>query len=362
MEDIKDSLRALKEQIDMMESERELESYIQSVVVRSLGWNPHNLKECRVAYRITSDREIDIALLNEGYAVVVIEVKSPKSREPIDRKDRLPEYAFRAGAVIALLTNGREWILFYPLMGGVPFDEKWITKRSIDSIEGLAEELSRYLEKENVLSGRAERDAEEAIKRRLRRSEMEKTLSDVIKEILEKPTEILCEEIAETVEERCGLKPEIEDVRRMWSSALKMEREQLLPVSEIPTHPIQRKYSAPKMEKEQLPLSYTKPYLVRIKDDKYSINAWWEVLVVVADWLIDRKVKLPVNERWGHRRVLIGTSPSGMRAPKKLKNGLFIETHASAQQIVRNAEGLLEHCGYDPKIFEVKYRSIGSRS
>jgi len=80
-----------------------------------------------------------------------------------------------------------------------------------------------------------------------------------------------------------------------------------------------------------------------------------------AEWLIKkgrlRKENCPIAS--GHKRNLVNIQPrhrygDDFRAPKKLSNGLYIETHYSTAGCITNARKLLERCGYREDMLEVQ--------
>ena len=83
--------------------------------------------------------------------------------------------------------------------------------------------------------------------------------------------------------------------------------------------------------------------------EERSVNDWWEFTVAVCDWLIDNgqlkrsfqrtRDKYHVNRRPRH--------PDGnqFESEKILSNGWHVETHMAAEEHVKRAARLLEHCG-----------------
>ncbi len=90
-----------------------------------------------------------------------------------------------------------------------------------------------------------------------------------------------------------------------------------------------------------------------IGSDSYSIAKSYEILTNTAEWLI-AKGKLKETDcpiPTGRIRNLVHTTPTHQHkdfvAPKKLSNGLYIETHFSTVDCIKNAKRLLENCGYN---------------
>lgn len=110
---------------------------------------------------------------------------------------------------------------------------------------------------------------------------------------------------------------------------------------------------------EEIPTSES-PRTMRIERDTFTVRNSYDVLMNTAEWLIKkgrlRRENCPVVS--GHKRYLVNVAPKhrygdDFCAPKKLSNGLFIETNYSTSQCIANARKLLEHCGLSGTLLEV---------
>jgi len=87
------------------------------------------------------------------------------------------------------------------------------------------------------------------------------------------------------------------------------------------------------------------------------INQTYDILVNVAEWLIERgKIRYPVVS--GHKRYIINAIPYHIdRTPfvhkKELSNGLYIETHWDFRATVVAARKLLEACGESTNVLVI---------
>lgn len=92
---------------------------------------------------------------------------------------------------------------------------------------------------------------------------------------------------------------------------------------------------------------------MRIGSDTYQIRNSYEILTNTAEWLIGKgKLKrsdcpIPI----GRKRHLVNAEPKhrygeNFRAPKKLSNGIYIETHYSTAGCINGARRLLERYDY----------------
>jgi hypothetical protein len=96
---------------------------------------------------------------------------------------------------------------------------------------------------------------------------------------------------------------------------------------------------------------------IKIGADSIPCDYSYDILLQTAEWII-KHGRLKPNEvpiDLGHKRFLINrekTHKSGenFRAPKKLSNGLWIESSMSTQSCIRRARKLLERFGFKEKL------------
>lgn len=87
-----------------------------------------------------------------------------------------------------------------------------------------------------------------------------------------------------------------------------------------------------------------------IDNNQYSITNWYEVLVIVANWIIDQGKKLPLGKKYG-AKILVSRNPGELESPKHLKNGHWINTKYDRQQTINKAAMLLRDCGLDTNLY-----------
>lgn len=97
------------------------------------------------------------------------------------------------------------------------------------------------------------------------------------------------------------------------------------------------------------------PRKIKLSGEIFELRNSFKILVYTAIWFIKRE-KLRASDcpvGIGHKRNLINTQPKhkygdDFRAPKKLSNGLWIETQYSTALCINNARRLLERFGFSP--------------
>lgn len=123
----------------------------QTIVLRifqALGWNIFSTDEVFPEFAV-ENRKVDYCLRG-GKRSVFVEVKKP-AEELGKHEEQLLDYSFKEGITMAVLTNGRTWWFYLPLLS-----KKWKDRRfyTIDMIEQETKSISlrfeELLAKKNV--------------------------------------------------------------------------------------------------------------------------------------------------------------------------------------------------------------------
>ena len=151
---------------------------------------------------------VDYALcLRPTKPAIIIEVKSIGRLEGADAK--LFEYAFRAGAMIAILTDGQEWHFYLPSGKGSIIERRFykldLLQRNIDEIESR---FIRYLSYNRVKSGEAFKSAQEEHDSAFKIREIKENIPLAWRRIIQEKDSILIDLISEKVADLCGYKPD----------------------------------------------------------------------------------------------------------------------------------------------------------
>ncbi|MCE2435846.1 MAG: hypothetical protein J4F29_23460 [Candidatus Latescibacteria bacterium] len=307
---------------------------------------------------------VDYALQINGENEVFIEAKRP--RENLENhQEQLLDYSFKKGVALAILTNGISWWFYLPLKKGAWDDRKFYTINILEhDIEDIVGKLDLLLSRKNVASGKAVQHAESILESRQRKKIIKENLPEAWNKIIKNavsPDSLLVDLLSETVAEVCGFQPADDEIsgfirshQEKWLLSPGPEQGVLPPT----TPPITTTGSQNNNQTEI-------PKRMQIGSESYEFSYGNEILVNTANWLIDKghlkhtDCPIKISPR-AKTRILIGSTPTHPRgnnflAAKKLKNGLYIETHASIEQIIEYAKRLLEKYGYDPEILKIEY-------
>lgn len=195
------------------------QSISQGIVLRifqELGWDTWDPTVVWPEYQ-TGGGRADFALCcPPSKPAIFTEVKQPGKAE--DAVKQALEYAFHCGVPFIVLTDGRTWSFYLPAEQG-DYEDRRVYKLDLYErpVEEAAEIFRRYLERGRVESGQALEDARNEYRSRNRRMQAKNAIEEVWRDMLEKRDEQLVELIKSAVENKIGVRPELEDVNEFLS-------------------------------------------------------------------------------------------------------------------------------------------------
>ena len=320
------------------QSEIQVRESIVNPILRGLGWNPENPEE--VQHNVSTEEGIpDYSLLKDNKKVLFIEAK--KLSVDIEKREvirQLANYCFGEGMEYGVLTNGSIWALFRAFQKGTTMADRIVWKADIEN-----DDITATIRRLNTISKENIENIETLIKKL-------PILDEIWQSLLEEPTELVKgfipvfdSLIAEGYPDYRFDNQEIED---FINERLK---DLISPAEEMETEP------GPIRE-------LTSPREMKIGTDTYQIRNSYDILINTTEWLI-KKGKLKREDcpiAIGHTRTrnLVNIQPEHIdrRAfinPKKLSNGLYIETNHSRAGCINNARRLLEKYGYQSNMLNV---------
>lgn len=222
-------------------NERETINRIILPVLIDLGWDVYDARgdeEVRPEHPVGGSKKIimDIALMKDNRCVCVVEAKRPSVKLTGDPVDQVLRYAFNGGVTYCVLTNGLEWRFYLPFKVEPEEREFAVLKLKENPIEQSENDLKRFLSREAVLNGDAERDAG----RQLEQRQIDRELQDIWRRMVDEPDKELVELIIKRVHDERGLRPLEEQVnkvlaRMVSSNHLSFDTE---PVPAIPSNEV----------------------------------------------------------------------------------------------------------------------------
>ena len=317
-------------------NEMAVREQIVNPILRGLGWDSENPEE--VQPNVSSEEGIpDYSLLKDGKKVLFIEAK--KLSTEIEKREvirQLAKYCFGEGMKYGVLTNGSIWTLFRAFQEGTTMAERTVWKTDIEN-----DDITATIRRLNTISKENIGDIETLIKKLQILDEIWQSLLDEPKDLVKGFVPVFDGLIREGYPGYEFEHSEIEDfIRERVKELISPTEEAVIEISPI-TEP-------------------SRPREMKIGTDTYEIRNSYDMLVNTAEWLV-KKGKLKRDDCpiiAGHRRNLVNTQPKhrygdDFRSPKRLTNGLYIETSYSTTGCISNARRLLEKCGYNGEMLKV---------
>jgi hypothetical protein len=321
--------RSLYEQNEMA-----VRDQIVNPILRNLGWNPENPEE--VQPNVSTEEGVpDYSLIKNGKKILFLEAK--KLSVDIEQREvirQLAKYSFSEGTKYGVLTNGAVWVLIRSFEEGTTLTERIVWKTDLEN-----EELPAVIRKlTTVLKANIEH-IEILVKK-------VQILDEIWQSLLDEPEEMIK-----------GLIPV---VKLMISEGYPNYQFEDTEIEDLLKERVKEITSGPSEEEVPFvtPIEPTSwrdesPRKMKLKGEVFELHNSFEILVNTANWLIKngrlKPSDCPVGIGRG-KRNLINKEPkhkygSDFRAPKKLSNGWWIETHYSTAGCINYAKRLLEKFG-----------------
>lgn len=325
--------RSLYEQNEMA-----VRDQIVNPILRNLGWNPENPEEVRP--NLSTEEGIpDYSLIKDGKKKLFVEAK--KLSVDIEQKEvmrQLAKYSFGEGIKYGALTNGAVWMLVRSFEEGTTLTERIVWKVDLEN-----EELPSVFRKIITIS----KDNIDLIEVLVKKVQI---LDEIWQSLLDEPEEMIK-----------GLMPVVKSIIAQGYPGYQFEDteiEDLLRerIKEIVTGPPEAEIPLETGIEPIIRQRGEGPKKMKLAGDIFKLHNSYEILINTANWLI-KKGKLkssdcPIGIGRG-KRNLINREPkhkygNDFFAPKKLSNGLWIETHYNTAACISRAKRLLERFGFSP--------------
>jgi hypothetical protein len=194
-------------------NEQSISMGIVRPVLDELGWDTTDPDFVWPEYSVKNGR-VDFALCYPAqHPKIFVEVKQPGKADGAD--EQLFDYALRHGVRMALLTDGRTWSFYLPGEEG-SYEDRRVYKLDLleRTSEASAESLHRYLSQSRIVSGQAIDDAVREIRDRGRTTLATKSIPAAWQSLVDDADPTITERIADEVEAKCGVRPEIDAVAK----------------------------------------------------------------------------------------------------------------------------------------------------
>jgi predicted type IV restriction endonuclease len=151
-------------------------------LLKELGWNIHDVINEVVPEFSTDTLKVGYALKNNGKLLVLIEAKRG-SENLENHQEQLLTYSFKHGVELATLTNGLEWWFYLPLNKGNWTNRRFFTiSLNNQETQSIILNFKKFLGKEEIISGKSIKNANEIYKSKKIKEALEKTWIKMINE------------------------------------------------------------------------------------------------------------------------------------------------------------------------------------
>ncbi len=201
LEDIRQKLRDR-----VYKNEEHVRLSLVARLLIELGWDAWNPAEVFTEFLPTPDEDstrVDVALLLTTFAPsVFIEVKAADKLAGDIRQfeSQLRDYNRNNTALFTIITDGRRWRFYYSQTGG-EFANKCFKTLDLlfDELDELETAFRTFLQKNEIVSGTAKRNAENYLRLNQEQKAMEDAMPQAKKAVLEPPFPSLPEAIVKLV-------------------------------------------------------------------------------------------------------------------------------------------------------------------
>ena len=228
---LSDIQKEIEDNKKLFRIENRVKDHIIVPILAKLSWEGHRVKVVQRERGTKNRGRVDLALCdNNGNPKVFIEVKRLGLGDNEKSKKQAWDYALAEKTRLIVLTDGRIWS-FYLLAEEGSYEEQCFCKLNLleSSLQKSCDILHEYLDRNRVISEKAEKAAEGVIKAR-------RTIPDAWTEILQRKKDYpllkqLIEGLVAEVERRVGVEPYDNEVIDFLRSLQRQERQVPAPPS-----------------------------------------------------------------------------------------------------------------------------------
>jgi hypothetical protein len=335
----------------------------QGVVLKILSlldWDPFDVDEVQPEYEIQGNR-VDFCLKKERANKIFILVRK-NEKEFFKHQDKILSLSTQGKVPIAVLTNGLTWWFFLPLVQGSADEKKFLTiEMGSQKAEEASEMFENFLTRENVVSGEAEKAAEDIYTAKQRDFYIKETLPKAWSQIMSDPKKWLADILGSVTEELCGYHPEREVIEGFISSQFKEKVDLESLVHPKPAAPPQPPANPQPAKVSIRADDYTGKSILSfsLKGTKYEVKSWKAMFIRFCEVVLPRhKDDLDVLFTLSKPgKEYFSKNPYQLLTCEKIAGtGMYVDVNLTAREVVELSQKMLHLLGYDENSlsFEVK--------
>jgi hypothetical protein len=315
-------------------------------ILSLLGWDPFDVDEVQPEYE-TKGGKIDFSLRHNERNKVFLLVR--RGAFPT-HQDKLLNQAVEGKAEMAILTNGMRWWLFLPLLGGSGEEKRFhIIEMNEQAADEISEKLEDFLSKENIISGKALKAAEEIYETRRRNLLIKEHLPKAWQKIINEPEKWLMDLVAEATKELCGYKPDKETVEAFLAKEVRtkadierMIRPEPSPSAPPPPQSPEHEKAAPARGEDftgKSIISFT------LGGKRYEVKSWKAMFLKLCDLILPKNKKDDLEVLFTlatPQREYFSKNPYEFLTGEKISGtNIYVDVNLSAGEVVELSHKML---------------------
>ena len=204
-------------------NERAVRQCIIDRLLYKLGWPTYAPRIVYPEYPIPGIGTVDYVLYDHKSEDPYVLIEAKQVDNIAGAEQQLFKYVSRISVSIAIATDGRQWIFFYPTWGENWQEHKILLDLSTEDIGKSTERLERYLSYQAIRTGEADKMIKQDINNLVIEKDIESHLPNAWENVIEKENELLTKLIAKEIIELCGHHPTDAQVLNFLKALEKIE-------------------------------------------------------------------------------------------------------------------------------------------
>ena len=326
----------------------------QGIVLKILSlmdWDPFDIDEVQPEFPVGNGKvDYSLKVRNSAHAFIMVR-KEEKKFKGYERE--LLAYAVLGKVKLAVLTNGITWRFFSPFVDGSNGEKMFHTiDLNRQKPDVVAKSFALFLSKENVISGRAIKAAENIYRIRQREALLHRHLPEAWHKIMSEPEKWLVDVFARATEELCGYNPDRETVEKFIKSKI----DAWGGIWEIPK--VKQSRESTQVQGHDADAYHTKDISsFRFEKKEHKVNSWQEMLVKLCELIYakhkeDFEMVLTLTSQ--DKEYFSEIQYKFLNCEQIPGTDMYVNADLSPEDIVRICHEMLQLFGYMESDFSIE--------
>lgn len=329
-------------------------------ILNILGWNIFDVNEIQPEYPVdpqNTNEKVDYALAKNTNNMVFVEAKAV-SINLEDWEEKFCNYCFKNNVVLGVLTNGISWWFYLPRANGSWYERKFYSIDIQQEVEIIISKFVDLLSKQNIISGKAEESAKKIHESKHTEAIIKKFMPQAWNTLLMSEDESFIDLFNDMLEKISGLRAKPEQITEFLAqnkNRFLILEEQLMQITRRQRNgEYQAQFDREKIN-NYVRTGFTGKNISAFifNNNKYEARSWKQLLMGICEEVnnLHEKDFEKVLLLQGRKRPYFTKNYNELRLPEKIKGtDIYVETHWSANSIVKLCEDVLSLFGYKDKL------------